>query len=80
LTQLNEDSGNTPEEAKKRMEAVLPPSVEFHRYESNAEYYGVVASGGRAFDWLKQQLKAEAKVAGRNEGPGAERDTESRVK
>jgi hypothetical protein len=59
LTQLNDDFGNTPEDAKKRMEAALPPSTENHRYESSAEFYGAVASGGRAFDWIKLQLKAQ---------------------
>jgi len=64
LIQLNDDVAATPEEAKKRLEAAAPPSVESHRYESSAEFYGVVASGGRVFDWLKLQLKApEAKQA-----------------
>jgi hypothetical protein len=58
LIQINEDSDNTPEDAKKRIEASLPSSGENHRYESNAEFYGLVASGGRVFDWLKLQLQA----------------------
>ncbi len=58
LIQLNEDFASTPEEAKKHMEAALPASAESHRYQSNAEFYGAVASGGRAFDWVKLQLKA----------------------
>ena len=57
LLQINEDFDSTPEEAKKLMEASLPASGEAHRYESNAEFYGAVASGGRAFDWIKLQLK-----------------------
>jgi len=64
LIQLNEDSDSTPEEAKKRIEAALSASGEAHRYESNAEYYGAVASGGRVFDWVKAQLKPDAKAAG----------------
>jgi acetyl esterase/lipase len=64
LVQLNEDFGSTPEEAKKRMEASLPASGERHRYESNVEYYGALASGGRAFDWIKHQLQgADFKMA-----------------
>jgi hypothetical protein len=57
LLQLNEDFGSTPEEAKKLIESSLPPSAESHRYESNAEFYGALASGGRVFDWIKQQLQ-----------------------
>ena len=57
LIQINEDFDSTPEEAKKGIEASLPASGEKHRYESNAEFYGAVASGGRAFDWIKLQLK-----------------------
>jgi len=63
LTQLTEDSDSTPEQAKKHMASVLPASGEANNYESNAEYYGAVASGGRVFDWLKTQLKTAAKVA-----------------
>jgi hypothetical protein len=59
LTQLNDDFGNTPEDAKKQIEDALPPSAENHRYESSAEFYGLVASGGRVFDWLKLQLKPQ---------------------
>jgi hypothetical protein len=64
LIQLNEDFVSTPEEAKKKIEAAIPASAEKRRYESNAEFFGAVASGGRAFDWLKLQLKAtESKEA-----------------
>lgn len=58
LIQLNEDFASTPEESKKRIEAALTASAESHRYESNVEFYGLVASGGRAFDWIKLQLKS----------------------
>jgi|SRR5882672_3052899 len=64
LIQLNEDVANTPEEAKKLIEAALPVSAESHRYESNAEFYGAVASGGRAFDWIKLQLKTSESKEG----------------
>ena len=57
LLQIDEDFDSTPEEAKKLIEASLPATGEAHRYESNAEFYGAVASGGRAFDWIKAQLK-----------------------
>ncbi|HWZ81841.1 MAG TPA: prolyl oligopeptidase family serine peptidase [Terriglobales bacterium] len=64
LIQLNEDFVSTPEEAKKKIEAAIPAGAEKRRYESNAEFFGAVASGGRAFDWLKLQLKAtESKEA-----------------
>ena len=59
LIQLNEDFASTPEEAKKKIEAAIPFGAEKRRYESNAEFFGAVASGGRAFDWLKLQLKAQ---------------------
>jgi hypothetical protein len=69
LIQISEDSDNTPEDAKKRIEASLPASGESHRYESNAEFYGLVASGGRVFDWLKLQLKpSESDDPGKRQG------------
>ena len=57
LNQLDDDVASTPEEAKKRMEAVLPATAE-HRFETSAGFFSEVASGGRVFDWLKLQLKA----------------------
>ena len=57
LNQLNDDFDSTPEEAKKRMEAALLSTATSHRFESSAEFYGALASGGRVFDWLKLQLK-----------------------
>jgi len=76
LTQLNEDSESTPAEAKKRIEDAAPRSADVHRYESNAEYYGAVASGGRVFDWLKTQLKTESKATNYNDGSAGETHSE----
>jgi hypothetical protein len=58
LVQLNEDFASTPEEAKKKIELALPASAEKRRFENNSEFFGAIASGGRAFDWLKSQLNA----------------------
>ena len=57
LIQLDEDSVNTPIKAKKRIEAALPADSDRRHYATNAEFFGAVASGGRAFDWIKSQLK-----------------------
>lgn len=63
LTQLAEDSGSTPVEAKKQIKSALPRFGEAHDFVSNVEYYGAMASGGRVFDWLKAQLKNEPKAS-----------------
>jgi hypothetical protein len=69
LNQLNDDFASTPEEAKKRLEAMLPPTAEHRRFETSMAFYGEVASGGRVFDWLKLQIKApESKVREAREG------------
>lgn len=74
-----DDSLSTPEEAKKKMEAVMPATAEHQRFESNMAFFSEVASGGRVFDWLKLQIKApDSKVreatketlAGPGSGPG----------
>ena len=77
LIQLDEDYDNTPEEAKKRIESALPAEAERQRYASNAEFYGAVASGGRAFDWIKLQLKNPASREGSKvaqSSPSSERE------
>jgi hypothetical protein len=69
LNQLNDDFASTPEEAKKRLEAVLPATAEHRRFETSMAFYGEVASGGRVFDWLKLQIKApESRVREATEG------------
>lgn len=69
LNQLNDDFASTPEEAKKRLEAVLPVTAEHRRFETSMAFYSEVASGGRVFDWLKLQIKApESKVREATEG------------
>jgi len=69
LNQLNDDFAITPEEAKKRLEAVLPATAEHRRFETSIAFYGEVASGGRVFDWLKLQIKApESRVREATEG------------
>jgi len=69
LNQLNDDFASTPEEAKKRLEAVLPATAEHRRFETSMAFYSEVASGGRVFDWLKLQIKApESKVREATEG------------
>ena len=82
LVQLNEDSGSTPEEAKKRIESSLPASAEHHRFESNVEYYGALASGGRAFDWIKRQLQSPdfKMAAGKSGNLAASREGEQELK
>jgi acetyl esterase/lipase len=57
LNHLNDDFPSTPEEAKKQMEAALPPTAEHRRFETSIAFYSEVASGGRVFDWLKLQIK-----------------------
>lgn len=74
LNQLNDDFPSTPEDAKKRMEEVLPATAERHRFEGSAAFYSEVASGGRVFDWLKVQLKApdtKVREASKEAPPGA---------
>jgi len=69
LNQLNDDFASTPEEAKKRLEAMLPVTAEHRRFETSMAFYSEVASGGRVFDWLKLQIKApESKVREATEG------------
>src|ERR1700682_4912581 len=73
LNHLNDDFPSTPEEAKKQMEATLPPTAEHRRFETSIAFYSEVASDGRVFDWLKLQIKAaDAKVreATRETPPG----------
>src|ERR1700726_4338028 len=55
LNQLNDDFPSTPEEAKKQMEATLPPTAEHRRFERGIAFCREVASDGRGFDWLKCQ-------------------------
>jgi hypothetical protein len=57
LSQLTDDEA-TPEGAKKGLEAALPPTAEYRRFETSMAFYSEAASGGRVFDWLKLQLKA----------------------
>ncbi len=57
LDQLGQGS-SIPEEAKKHIEAALPATAERHRFATFAEFDGMTASGGRAFDWIKFQLRA----------------------
>jgi len=57
LNHLNDDFPSTPEEAKKQMEAALPPTAEHRRFETSIAFYSEVASDGRVFDWLKLQIK-----------------------
>ena len=57
LNHLNDDFPSTPEEAKKQMEATLPPTAEHRRFETSIAFYSEVASDGREFDWLKLQIK-----------------------
>jgi hypothetical protein len=74
LNQLSDDFPSTPEEAKKQMEAALPATADHHRFETSIAFYSEVASGGRAFDWLKLQIKAtDSKVreATKETPPGA---------
>lgn len=74
LNQLDDDVASTPEEAKKQMEAALPATAEHHRFETSAQFFTEVASGGRVFDWLKVQIKAadpKLREASKETPPGA---------
>ncbi|HKM47759.1 MAG TPA: dienelactone hydrolase family protein [Terriglobales bacterium] len=74
LNQLDDDVASTPEEAKKQMEAALPATAEHHRFATSAQFFSEVASGGRVFDWLKAQIKAndpKVRDASKETLPGA---------
>src|SRR5262249_25239639 len=46
----------TPEAAKKTVESAAPANVKVVRYADSKEFFRNVAAGGKAFDWIKQQL------------------------
>jgi hypothetical protein len=56
LSELGQGS-STPEEAKTRIETALPAAAEHHRFATFAEFDSMTPSGGRAFEWIKFQLK-----------------------
>lgn len=56
LQYISEGMTVTPPEAKKRMEAAAPPNVEIVHYQTAQEFAQKVDSGGRRFDWIRDQL------------------------
>lgn len=57
LDQLDSNSGEVPKDAQSKIETALPASAEKHRLHGDIEAYAGAVSDGRAFDWMKQQLK-----------------------
>lgn len=47
----------TPEEARQKIEAAAPANVEIRRYE-NAQAFLNTVSGGKGFDWLKENMRS----------------------
>jgi hypothetical protein len=46
----------TPTEARQKIESAAPSSAQIVRYD-DAKAFLAAASGGRGFDWVKEQLK-----------------------
>jgi hypothetical protein len=46
----------TPNEAKQKIEAAAPANVQLIRYQDTSEFLKAT-SGGRAFDWIKAQVR-----------------------
>jgi hypothetical protein len=55
LQQVMDDSV-TPKAAKEWIESVVPRSAQVVRYENTRDFFGA-ASGGRIFQWAKEQLQ-----------------------
>jgi hypothetical protein len=49
------DDGVTPKVAQERIESVAPATAKVQRYASARQFYGA-NSGGRLFEWLKEQM------------------------
>lgn len=49
----------TPKEAREKIEAVAPANVQIVRY-ADRKAFAESASGGRGFDWIKEQLRTRA--------------------
>jgi hypothetical protein len=47
----------TPTEARQKIESAAPSSVQIVRYD-DAKAFLAAASGGKGFDWIKEQLKS----------------------
>ena len=50
------DDSITPKAAKARINAVAPVGAQVVQYDSTRDFFGAV-SGGRIFQWAKEQLK-----------------------
>ena len=59
---VTEDS-ITPAEAQKRISAAAPESAQVLHYESAAQLFSSV-SGGRLFEWIKDQYRADRRLTG----------------
>jgi hypothetical protein len=55
LQQVMDDPA-TPKAAKERIESVVPRSAQVVRYDSTRDFFAA-ASGGRIFQWAKEQLR-----------------------
>ncbi len=51
----------TPEAAKKKIDAAMPPQTQFARYEDQQTFRSAIADG-TGFDWIKAQLGAGTEV------------------
>lgn len=57
IQQLLDDS-ETPKAARERIASVAPSSAQLMRYDGNLQFYSA-SSGGRLFQWIKDQLRSE---------------------
>jgi hypothetical protein len=55
--QFVRDISITPADIQKKIEAVAPKNAQIVHYDDSAAF-SVAASGGKGFDWIKQQLRS----------------------
>jgi len=72
------DDEITPKAAKERIQSALPSAAQFVRYDNTREFFGAV-SGGRLFQWVKEQLRppSEQATPSAQKSESAVRDTEA---
>jgi hypothetical protein len=63
------DDTVTPADAVQHMKAAVPSSAKVTVYESKHQQYDALA-GGRAFDWIKQQLRGSFAQPGNAQAGG----------
>ncbi len=47
----------TPSTARERIDAVVPPAAQIVRYDNRGAFLKDAVAGGKALDWLKQQIR-----------------------